>query len=209
MRITKDANDEVGDGKMKKLGLMLLATLLLAVAPVFAQEHAEVGVFADYMNLNHINTGFWGVGGRAGFAIAPHVMLEGDLAYDFGKTFSTTGANPGGLGDVTTTTSSLHLLHGTFGPKIWANVGPLRVFAMAKGGFLNFAGGYGANSVNAFTGQFNGITSGDTNGVFYPGGGIELHHGAIGLRADAGDFIYFDRGMNHNIRITFGPSITF
>ncbi len=194
---------------MKKLGLMLLATLLMTVAPVFAQEHAEVGVFADYMNLNHINTGFWGVGARGGFAVAPHVMLEGDFAYDFGKTFATTGSNAGTFSGTSTTTSSLHLLHGTFGPKLWANAGPLRVFVMAKGGFLNFAGGYGANSVNAFTGQFNGIVSGDTNGVFYPGGGIELHKGALGLRVDAGDFIYFDRGMNHNIRITAGPTFSF
>lgn len=194
---------------MKKLGLMLIATLLMTVAPAFSQEHAEVGVFADYINLNHINTGFWGVGARGGFGIAPHVMLEGDFAYDFGKTFTTTGNNPADFGSNSTTTSSLHLLHGTFGPKLWANAGPLRVFVMAKGGFLNFAGGYGANSVNAFTGQFNGIVSGDTNGVFYPGGGIELHKGALGFRVDAGDFIYFDRGMNHNIRITAGPTFSF
>ena len=49
----------------------------------------------------------------------------------------------------------------------------------------------------------------DLNGVFYPGGGIEFFLGPIGIRADAGDEIYFDRGAQNNLKITVGPTIRF
>jgi hypothetical protein len=45
--------------------------------------------------------------------------------------------------------------------------------------------------------------------VFYPGGGIELFAGKLGLRVEAGDEIYFDHGWNHNLRITAGPTLRF
>ena len=47
------------------------------------------------------------------------------------------------------------------------------------------------------------------NGVFYPGGGIEFFLGPIGIRAEAGDEMYFDRGVNNNLRIAVGPTIRF
>jgi hypothetical protein len=188
---------------MKKVCLLLTVALMFSAAPmVFAQEHVEVGAYADYLNLRHADQGFWGLGGRVGFGVAPHVMLEADMAYDFAQSFSST--NTAGF----TTNSNLHLWHGTFGPKVYANFGAFRPFVFAKGGFLNFGGGSG-NSVGAFTTQVANFTNGDTNGVFYPGVGFDLHKGAIGFRVEAGDFMYFDRGANHNLRITFGPQFTF
>jgi hypothetical protein len=33
--------------------------------------------------------------------------------------------------------------------------------------------------------------------------------GAIGLRADVGDEIYFNNGTHNNLRVTFGPTFRF
>jgi len=188
---------------MKKLGLLVSAVLmLLIVTPVFAQEHADVGVYADYVNLNQLNQGFWGIGGRVGFGLAPHVSMEADMAYDFAQSF--TGTDNFGF----TTNTSMHLLHGTFGPKIYADFGGLRVFALAKGGFIHFSGGSGA-SLNSFTGVLANFNSPATDAVFYPGAGIEIHHGWIGLRAEAGDLMYFANGAHSNLSIRVGPEFTF
>ena len=59
----------------------------------------------------------------------------------------------------------------------------------------------------------NGVSSiqnGNTNGVFYPGGGLEFFAGhVLGIRAEVGDEMYFDNGANHNLKVTFGPQFRF
>jgi hypothetical protein len=193
---------------MKKTALLIAAAMFLAAAPaLLAQDHVEVGAFADYVRLHNADdANFWGVGGRVGFNIASHVQLEADMAYDFERQFTNTFNN----GGTTTFTQSngLRLLHGSFGPKIQTNLGPVRAFVFAKGGFLNF-GVSGAGVGNGFTTQVGHFIGGDTNGVFYPGGGAEFFAGPIGLRVEAGDLMYFDRGANHNLTITFGPTFRF
>jgi hypothetical protein len=193
---------------MKKTALLIAAALLFTAAPeLLAQDHVEVGAFADYVRLHHADdANFWGVGGRVGFNIAPHVQLEADMAYDFERQFTNTFNN----GGTTTFTQSngLRLLHGSFGPKIQTNLGPVRAFVFAKGGFLNFSVS-GANPANGFNNTFANFGTGDTNGVFYPGGGVEFFAGPIGLRLEAGDLMYFDRGANHNLSVTFGPTFRF
>src|SRR5262249_5235095 len=121
---------------MKKAVIATLTALLLLTATAaFAQDHGEVGVFADYIRLHNAgNANFWGVGGRFGFNVHPNVQLEGELSYDFAQSFTSTSTN---AGTVTVGTTDLRLLHGLFGPKITTS-GPIRVFAFAKGGFLNF-----------------------------------------------------------------------
>jgi len=193
---------------MKKVALLVTAALFLMTAPaLLAQDHAEVGVFADYVRLHHADdANFWGLGGRVGFNVHSHVQLEADMAYDFERQFTTTTST----GGTTTFTQSngLRLLHGTFGPKIQTNVGPVRAFLLLKGGFLNF-GVSGANPANGFSNQVGNFIHGDTNGVFYPGGGVEFFAGPIGIRVDAGDMMYFDRGANHNFSLTVGPTFRF
>jgi len=193
---------------MKKLIFLLVTALgLMAVPALFAQDHAEVGVFADYVRLHHADdANFWGLGGRVGFNVHSHVQLEADMAYDFERNFTTTTSTGG-----TTTfvqSNGLRLLHGSFGPKFMTNVGPVRAFAVLKGGFLNFSVS-GASPASGFTGTFANFGSGDTNGVFYPGGGLEFFAGPIGLRIEAGDLMYFDRGANHNLSINVGPTFRF
>lgn len=187
---------------MKRLAVLLAlaGALYLLPAPALAQNHVELGVFADYLRLHNAgDANFWGLGGRAAFNVHSHVQFEADMAYDFEKVFTAT-TNTGGT--ITTTRSPLRLLHGTFGPKIEGGAGPLRVFAYVKGGFLHF-------STENFTGAVSSAFAGDTNGVFFPGGGFEVLAGPIGLRVDAGDLMYFDNGANHNLRVTFGPTLRF
>jgi hypothetical protein len=90
-----------------------------------------------------------------------------------------------------------------FGPKLMTNAGPVRAFVVLKGGFLNFS------TDSSLSGQFGGIKDGDTNGVFYPGGGVEFFGGPVGVRIEAGDLMYFDNGANHNLTMSFGPVFRF
>jgi hypothetical protein len=193
---------------MKTIVLAVIAVLVLSAAPaMFAQDHVELGVYADYVRLKHANNAnFWGLGGRVGFNVHSHVQLEAEMSYDFERSFTNTFTN-GGV--VTTNRSNLRLLHGMFGPKIQTNAGPVRAFLLLKGGFLNFSGGNSAATLGNVGSQISSIPGGDTNGVFYPGGGVEFFAGPIGLRIEAGDLMYFDRGANHNLRLTVGPTFRF
>ena len=189
--------------------ILALALGLTALAPaVFAQEeHGEFGVYADMTRLRHLQgTNFWGVGGRLGFNLSRFAQLEGDIAWDFEQQFRcsdcTVGVNVG-----TNTFGNLRLLHGLFGPKFQTGIGPVKGFLVLKGGFLNF-GVSGVSTLGAVSSQFGNILNGDTNGVFYPGVGLEFG-GKIGLRAEVGDEMYFDRGANHNLKLNFGPQIRF
>ncbi len=192
---------------MKRIPFALIAALLLTAAPaMFAQNHGEVGVFADYVRLHHADdANFVGLGGRAAFNIHPNIQLEGEMSYDFARSFTTTTTTGG---TVTVNRSDLRLLHGLFGPKIQTGGQAIRAFATVKGGFLNF-GVNNQTPINGFPTQIGNVASGDTNGVLYPGGGVEFFAGPFGLRLEAGDLIYFDNGANHNLRITFGPQIRF
>jgi hypothetical protein len=193
---------------MKTIVLAVIAVLVLSAAPaMFAQDHVELGVYADYVRLKHANNAnFWELGGRVGFNVHSHVQLEAEMSYDFERSFTNTFTN-GGV--VTTNRSNLRLLHGMFGPKIQTNAGPVRAFLLLKGGFLNFSGGNNAATLGNIGNQISSIPGGDTNGVFYPGGGVEFFAGPIGLRIEAGDLMYFDRGANHNLRLTVGPTFRF
>ena len=193
---------------MKKFVLAVIAVLVLSAAPaMFAQDRGEIGVYADYVRLHHANNAnFVGLGGRLGFNIHSHVQLEGEMSYDFARSFTNTFTNGG---SVTFSRQNLHLLHGLFGPKIQTNAGPVRAFVLLKGGFLDFAGGGAPATFGSVGNQLSTIPGGDTNGVFYPGGGVEFFAGPIGLRVEAGDMMYFDRGANHNLRLTIGPTFRF
>jgi hypothetical protein len=199
---------------MKRFAVLLVFALVFSVPGLFAQDnntglnHVEIGAFADYVRLHHANdANMLGLGGRLAFNVHKSVQMEAEMSYDFERTFTATST--GTLG-TTTTRSNLSLLHGLFGPKIQTGGGPIRLFATLKGGFLNFRGGAGTGSAAGnFGNQVGGILNGDTNGVFYPGGGLELFGGPIGIRLEVGDMMYFDNGANHNLRVTVGPQFRF
>jgi hypothetical protein len=169
-------------------------------------NHGSVGLFADYFRLEAADTNHWGVGGRAGFGIHPHVQLEGEIAYDFTQSRSATFTDS--FGNIATARASFRVLHGLFGPK-FQTTGPVRVFAVLKGGFVNFRVDTTAITFGNVPRAFNGVVDGDTHGAFYPGGGIEAFAGWFGVRADIGDEIYWANGAHNNLRFSVGPVFRF
>ncbi len=181
----------------------IILALALTVPAALAQqeEHGEFGVFADYTRLHNANNAnFWGVGGRVAFNLRKWAQLEGGMAYDFERNFTT--ATPGVTG--TFTRSGLKIVDGLFGPKFQTGIGPVKAFVTAKGGFVNFSSSPKA-TFSSFTNAISSIPGGNTNGAFYPGGGVELFYHWIGVRAEVGDLMYFDHGTNHNLKFTLGP----
>lgn len=192
---------------MKKIALLAVAALVFALAPAaFAQNHGEVGVFADYLKLDNAGTNNLGVGGRLGVNLHPNLQLEGDLAYDFSRGFSTVVTPTGGSAQIIR--SDVRVLHGTFGPKFQTGGGAIRAFVFAKGGFINFKVSNDPATLGTVFGNFD-LGDGTTRGVFYPGGGVEFFATVIGLRFDVGDEMYFNNGAQHNLRITAGPVFRF
>jgi hypothetical protein len=192
--------------------LRMAAALLLLVPASFAQgrvsssgtyDHAEVGAFVNYTRLHNAgDTNFYGFGGRLGFNVNPNVQIEAEGAYDFQRNVDAQ-VNLGN-GNFSSERSGLRMTHFLFGPKFqFGGSGPVHVFVTAKGGLLNFS------TDTRFSSQVNNIPFGNTNGVFYPGGGIEFFAGWLGMRFEAGDEMYFDHGANHNLRVTVGPTIRF
>lgn len=196
---------------MKRLAVIgVLAVCVAMLAPVASAQdndrnHGEFGVYFDWTRLQFAKLNMFGVGGRVGFNIKPAIALEAEMAYDFERSQTATI-----ISGATTSTvrSNLRLIHGLFGPKIQTTRGPVRLFAVLKGGLLNFGVG-GAVTGGTFAGQISTIQDGDTNGVFYPGGGVEFNAGAFGIRLEAGDEMFWDNGVNHNFKFMGGPQIRF
>jgi hypothetical protein len=193
---------------MKKMAMITVALALLSLAPsLFAQEeHGEVGVFVDYTRLSQFgNTNFLGPGAQVGFNLGRFVQLEGGMAYNFERNVTVTTSTGG---NSSFTRSRFRLLSGLFGPKIQTGVGPIKAFAVLKGGFLNFSN---SNQTigNGFTNAVNNVPNGNTNAVFYPGGGVEFFAKFIGLRAEVGDEMYFNHGTHSNLRVAVGPQFRF
>ncbi len=180
----------------------------------FTMNHAEVGVYADYMNFSpgNYSANYVGVGGRVGFNIHPNLALEGEMNYDFARNFTSSYTTGSGAGATTTfVTTSVRPLTGLFGPKLqFGTSGPFRAFVTGKLGFINFSTDTsGVVSGSTFTGAVEGVGGGGTHVAFYPGGGIEMFGGPIGFRAEAGDEIYLNNGTYNNLRVTAGPTIRF
>ncbi|HUA15551.1 MAG TPA: hypothetical protein VMG31_09645 [Verrucomicrobiae bacterium] len=185
------------------------ALLFFAAAPIAraqSSDHIEVGAFVDYFRYSDATPirNFIGVGGRAAFNLRPSVQLEAEMAYDFKRNFTDTYSN-----GITTqfVNTQFRTLHGFFGPKFQTGSGPFRLFVTGKVGFDNFS----INNQNAPTGFTNtvGLTNGTTAFAVYPGGGFEIFAGPIGIRAEAGDDIFFNNGAHNNLRVTFGPQFRF
>jgi hypothetical protein len=199
---------------MKKLLVFVFTTGIMTAftAPrTSAQDHVEIGAFADYFRWHASegsNANLFGVGGRFSVNIFPVVQLEGEVAYDFSQAFTEGFTNPS-TGTVTFNTSNLRVLHGMFGPKLQTNKGPVRLFVTAKGGAMSFQFDPRPVTFGTFTSSVGDLRTSNLNAVFYPGGGVEGFFGPIGLRLDIGDEIYFDGGAHNNLRVTFGPTIRF
>ncbi len=189
---------------MKKVALAIILALICAPA-LLAQNHGEIGVYADYYRPQDTNgLNLFGVGGRLGFNVHPNVAIEAEGAFDFEKSFT---SNVSDIFNTGTTRSDLRVTHFLFGPKF--QVGgdsPVRAFIVLKGGAARFGITPGPVTFGSFPTQ---IKHTDTNGVFYPGGGLEFFAGPFGIRAEIGDEIFFDNGAHNGLKIMAGPTIRF
>jgi hypothetical protein len=180
-----------------------ICSILFFAPGIWAQNHGEVGIFADYFRLQSVQQNFGGVGGRVSFNVHPHIAVEADGSYDFERSRSQ-AITFGGI--TNTSRSGFRITHGLFGAK-WqlGKESPGRLFITAKAGFVRF----GTNNGPATFGNATSVSNSQYRAALYPGGGAEFFLKFIGIRFDVGDEIYFDAGANHNLKVTAGPHIRF
>lgn len=195
---------------MRKLFLIAFVSLSFSWGVnLSAQSRMEAGIFLDYLSVSQTSTNNFGLGGRFGYRVHPHVMFEGELAYDYGINFDEAYRNitNGNISAIERT--SIGITHGLFGPMLEPAKGWLRPFATAKAGFVDFRLSPSLLPVSSAVSTILGIRSSSLNAAIYPGGGIAASVGPVGLRFELGDEIYFNHGGHNNLRITFGPIIRF
>jgi hypothetical protein len=195
---------------MKRVAfLLLLAGCLVPLASAQDNEHVQVGVFADYLNLSQTHTNFGGLGARVGVQAYRNIKFEGEMAYDFDQAF-TEGFTDTGTGVFSVQRTGMRVLHGEFGPRVNIGHHAIQPFVTLKGGFMDFRIN---NNVPATVGTFisnvSGLRADNVNGVLYPGGGLQAHLGPLGVRLDVGDEMYFNHGTHNNLRVSFGPTFRF
>ncbi len=190
---------------MRKLTLFLL----LATSSVFAQKRIEAGVFLDYVSISQTSTDNFGLGARFGYRVHHDVMLEGELAYDYGVNFDEAYRNVtnGNLNAIERT--SIGITHGLVGPKLQPGGGGFRPFVTLKAGFMDFRLSPSLLPYSSVASSVFGLRTSNLNAAIYPAGGLEAALGPVGLRFEVGDEIYFNSGADNNLRITFGPILRF
>jgi hypothetical protein len=194
----------------RKFAPVVVALLLCGSSPLlFAQERVEVGIFVDYLSISQTDTNNFGVGGRFGYRIHRKVMIEGELAYDYGINFHETYRNITN-GDITAIErTSIGVTHGLFGPTLQPAKGRFRAFVTLKGGFMDFRLSPSLLPLSTAESTLIGIRTSSLNVAMYPGAGVEASLGPVGLRFELGDDLYFNSGAHNNLRITFGPILRF
>src|SRR5438876_4732316 len=196
---------------MRKFALSVITFLLCCGSSswLFAQKRVEAGVFLDYLKISQTNTDNFGVGGRLGYRVHRNVMMEGELAYDYGINFDEAYRNITN-GDISAIErTSIGVTHGLFGPTLQPAKGGFRPFVTLKGGFVDFRFSTSLLPYSNLASAILGIRTSRLNAAIYPGGGLEASLGPVGLRFELGDEIYFNNGGHNNLRITFGPIIRF
>lgn len=194
----------------RKFAPIVLALMLCGGSPLLcAQERVEAGIFLDYFSISETNTNNFGVGGRFGYRIHRKVMIEGELAYDYGINFHETYRNITN-GDITAIEhTSIGVTHGLVGPTLQPDKGRFRPFVTLKGGFMDFRLSANLLPLGTIESTLLGIRTSSLNVAIYPGAGVEASLGPVGLRFEMGDDIYFNGGAHNNLRITFGPILRF
>jgi hypothetical protein len=192
---------------MKRIAVVFAVFACFAVPAARAQNHVEVGAFAEYFRLSETSTNLVGLGARAGVNVNKYFQVEAEMGYDFTRAFTESFTNPT-THVVTLQRSNLHALHGLIGPKLQTG-GKVRAFVTVKGGFENFSINNRPGTFAGFASSVDDLRTSNVHGVLYPGGGLEAFLGPIGLRLDIGDEIYFAGGAHNNWKVSFGPTIRF
>ena len=163
----------------------------------------------DYLGVSQTQTNNFGVGGRLGYRVHHNVMVEGDLAYDYGVNFQEVYSNIANDNVSAIEKTSIGVTQGLFGPKLQPAHGHLRPFVTLKGGFIDFRLSPSLIPYSSVVSTVLGIRTSNLNAALYPAGGAEVTLGPLGLRLELGDLIYFNDGAHNNLRITFGPILRF
>ena len=190
---------------------LAVAFWLSAASPqTFAQKHAEVGVFLDYLGVSQTGTNDFGLGGRFGYRIHPNIVLEGEAAYDYGINFDETFHNISTGNVVAIQHASVGVTHGLFGPKLQpSKERGFHPFLTLKAGFLDFRLSPSLLPLPPAASTLLGLRTSSLNAALYPAAGIEPSLGPLGLRLEFGDEIYFNKSAHSNLRIAFGPILRF
>jgi hypothetical protein len=194
---------------MRKFARLILSVFLFAASPLFAQKRIEAGVFLDYLGISQTTTNNFGLGARFGYRIHRDVLLEGELAYDYGINFDEAYRNivNGSIAAIERT--SIGVTQGLFGPKFRPSGGGFRPYVALKGGFVDFRFSTSLFPYSDLASAVFGLRTSSLNAAIYPAAGVEATLGPLGLRLEAGDEIYFNNGTHNNLRITFGPILRF
>lgn len=193
---------------MRKFTLLVIL-LSCGSSCLLAQSRVETGVFIDYLSISQTSTDNFGIGGRFGYRVYHNVMLEGELAYDYGINFDEAYRNISNGDIAAIERTSIGVTHGLFGPTLEPAKGSFRPFVTLKGGFVDFRFSTSLLPYSNLASAILGIRTSSLNAAIYPGGGLEASLGPVGLRFELGDEIYFNNGGHNNLRITFGPIIRF
>jgi hypothetical protein len=194
--------------QVRKFILTFLLILPLG-GTLSAQSRMEAGIFLDYLSISQTSTDNFGLGGRFGYRVHHRVMLEGELAYDYGINFNEAYRNIVNGNIVAIERTSIGVTHGLIGPALEPAKGWFRPFATLKAGFVDFRLSPSLLPINSAVSTLLGIRTSSLNAAIYPGAGLEASLGPVGLRIEAGDEIYFNSGAHNNLRITFGPFVRF
>ena len=191
--------------------VLAIAVILLCGNPYLAhaQKRVEAGLFFDYLNLSQTQTNNFGLGGRFGYRVHRNVILEGELAYDYGVNFDEAYRNITSGNVTAIEQTSIGVTEGLFGPKFQSSHGHFRLFGTLKGGFIDFRLSPSLIPYSSVVSAVLGIRDSNWNAALYPGGGATATLGPLGLRLEFGDLIYFNEGAHNNLRITFGPILRF
>jgi hypothetical protein len=194
----------------RRFAPIVLVILLCGSSPrLFAQNRVEAGIFIDYLGISQTNTNNFGVGGRFGYRIHRKVMMEGELAYDYGINFHEAYRNITN-GDITAIErTSIGVTQGLFGATLQPDKGRFRPFITLKGGFMDFRLSPSLLPLSTVESTLLGLRTSSLNVAMYPGAGVVASLGPVGLRFELGDDIYFNNGAHNNLRITFGPILRF
>jgi len=198
---------------VRKTLLSLLALLLcISIPPASAQSRMAAGIYLDYLNVSQTQTPNFGLGGRFGYRVHSHVVLEGELAYDYGVNFNELYVNIANGNTAAIEHTSVGVTSGLIGPMVQPAHGHLRPFVTLKAGFADFRLSPSLLSLAPYGGiasSILGLRDSNVNAALYPGAGAEASLGPVGLRLEFGDMVYFNHGGHNNLRITFGPIVRF
>jgi hypothetical protein len=198
--------------RIAKLALLCFTPWLFALS-LSAQKRVEAGVFLDYLSVSQTHTGNYGIGARFGYRVHHDVLMEGELAYDYGINYDEAFRNIVNGNLVAIERTSIGVTHALFGPKLQPAGGGFRPFVTLKAGFVDFRLSPSLlSNVIPYSGIVSsilGLRTSNLNAAIYPGGGLEAALGPLGLRFELGDEVYFNRGAHSNLRISFGPIIRF